>query len=114
MSSCLENTSLGEGLQTTAVNIFLRRNPQVDKRFKGVIRCQFIFLGVIRCRVIRCRFIFSGKNDELTPDFPPNDRSGFNADDLSRVKPSGAGVNLTADSRLYTILQTEKYANLHT
>jgi hypothetical protein len=21
-------------------------------------------------RVIRCRFIFSGKNDELTPDFP--------------------------------------------
>ena len=21
--------------------------------------------------VIRCRFIFSGKNDELTPDFPP-------------------------------------------
>jgi hypothetical protein len=36
----------------------------------GVIRCQFIFLGVIRCRVIRCRFIFSGKNDELTPDFP--------------------------------------------
>jgi len=27
--------------------------------------------GVTRCRrVIRCRCIFSGKNDELTPDFP--------------------------------------------
>ena len=26
-----------------------------------VIRCQF--------EVIRCRFVFSGKNDELTPDF---------------------------------------------
>ncbi len=24
----------------------------------------------MRARVIRCRFIFSGKNDEPTPDFP--------------------------------------------
>jgi hypothetical protein len=30
-----------------------------------VIRCQFIF-----SRVIRSRFISSGKNDEQTPDFP--------------------------------------------
>ena len=35
------------------------RNP-------GVIRCRFVFSGVIRFR-----FISSGKNDELTPDFPP-------------------------------------------
>ena len=27
------------------------------------------FPPTIAC-VIRCRFIFSGKNDELTPDFP--------------------------------------------
>ena len=25
------------------------------------------------CANIRCRFIFSGKNDELTPDFPTPD-----------------------------------------
>ena len=30
-----------------------------------VIRCQFVFSR----GVIRYRFIFSGKNDELTPDF---------------------------------------------
>ena len=30
-----ELVSFGEGLPTTAVNIFLRRNPQVDKRFRA-------------------------------------------------------------------------------
>ena len=38
---------------------------------QGVIRCRFVFSGVIRFR-----FISSGKNDELTPDFPPAD-TGF-------------------------------------
>jgi len=35
---------------------------------RGVIQCQFIFPRNPVSRVIRCRFIFSGKNDELTPD----------------------------------------------
>jgi len=30
-------------------------------------------IAKIIARVIRCRFIFSGKNDELTPDFHQND-----------------------------------------
>ncbi len=36
--------------------------------------------------VIRCRFIFSGKNDELTPDFPPGGGCG------QGLHPRGAGL----------------------
>ena len=37
---------------------------------------------------IRCRFAFSGKNDELTPDFPQNDEL---TPDFPRAR-SGAGM----------------------
>jgi len=52
-------------------------NPVSVHLFEKVIRCRegnpvsvHLFEGNPVSKVIRCRFIFSGKNDELTPDFP--------------------------------------------
>ena len=45
------------------------RNPVSVHLSAGVIRFQFIFPRNPVSRVIRCRFIFSGKNNELTSDF---------------------------------------------
>jgi hypothetical protein len=45
---------------------------------------------VWRPRVIRCRFIFSGKNDELTPDFREQNRARA----VNHAKPAQASYSL--------------------
>ncbi len=61
-----------------------------------------------RTSVIRCRFIFSGKNDELTPDFVLRVGSTMrDRDGASRDEPSCRGVVRTLDLHEHCVLLTD-------
>src|SRR5271157_3121694 len=55
--------------QRPIITLYRLHRPSLREGLRGPGR-----LG----RVIRCRFVFSGKNDELTPDFPLPGRGARN------------------------------------
>ncbi len=85
--------------QRPIITLYRLHRPSLREGFRGPGR-----LGrVIRCqRVIRCRFIFSGKNDELTPDFPTPDFPFLTPD----FRISGKNDELTPDFEEHTITQS--------
>ena len=62
-------------------------------------------------RVIRCRFIFSGKNDELTPDFPRAVDEGFVIVEPDEVKTKAQGS--TGRKQVWTYTAVVLVAGLH-